>query len=122
MQRDLAERLEERSSRVASLEEENSQLRAALAAAGKGGSGGEAAAELSMLKEQFANHAKERTALKTILESKIHALVGDIQQSAHALAGEEAPRQAGARIVRQVGALDKLVGATINAMRAAAPQ
>mmetsp|Transcript_35865 Transcript_35865/g.101536 ORF Transcript_35865/g.101536 Transcript_35865/m.101536 type:complete len:81 (-) Transcript_35865:595-837(-) len=73
--------------------------------------------DLAALREQFANHSKERAALKTILESKIHTLVGDISASMSELQGSSADRQV-ARMARQVMALDKLVGATINAMRA----
>lgn len=123
--RELAERLEEQNNQVAMLEDENARLRAALAAAADSApkldshESSAAESELVTLREQFANHAKERTALKTILESKIHALVGDIQQSVHSLGGEAG--QPGSRILRQVGALDKLVGATVNAMRAVTP-
>lgn len=37
--------------------------------------------ELAVLHEQCSNHAKERAALKTILDAKIKALVDDIGHS-----------------------------------------
>ena len=37
--------------------------------------------EIAGLREQCSNHAKERAALKTILDAKIKALVDDIGQS-----------------------------------------
>ncbi len=37
--------------------------------------------EIAALREQCSNHAKERAALKTILDAKIKALVDDIGQS-----------------------------------------
>ena len=37
--------------------------------------------EIATLREQCSNHAKERAALKTILDAKIKALVDDIGQS-----------------------------------------
>lgn len=37
--------------------------------------------ELAVLREQCSNHAKERAALKTILDAKIKALVDDIGHS-----------------------------------------
>ena len=37
--------------------------------------------ELAVLREQCSNHAKERAALKTILDAKIRALVDDIGQT-----------------------------------------
>ena len=37
--------------------------------------------EIASLREQCSNHAKERAALKTILDAKIKALVDDIGQS-----------------------------------------
>ena len=37
--------------------------------------------DIAALREQCSNHAKERAALKTILDAKIKALVDDIGQS-----------------------------------------
>ena len=37
--------------------------------------------DIASLREQCSNHAKERAALKTILDAKIKALVDDIGQS-----------------------------------------
>lgn len=118
----MAERSEERNERLAMLEEENRKLSLALASATSSAAllSADDAKELAILREQFANHAKERAALKTILESKIQTLVGDISSSAVNLRehpGYTDGSQA-ARLVRQVTALDKLVGATVNAMRA----
>ena len=36
---------------------------------------------MAMLREQCSNHAKERAALKTILDAKIKSLVSDISRS-----------------------------------------
>jgi len=119
-QSSVGQELEDSSRRVALLEEENTKLRAALAEREADGLQQSAPADmmdLAALREQFANHSKERAALKTILESKIHTLVGDISASMSELQGSSADRQV-ARMARQVMALDKLVGATINAMRA----
>ncbi len=38
-------------------------------------------AELAALREQCSNHAKERAALKTILDAKIRSLVEEISNS-----------------------------------------
>lgn len=73
--------------------------------------------EIVSLREQCSNHAKERAALKTILDAKIKALVDDIGQSVSDLPAERSPQ-----IKRQVVALNKLVGATVNAMSAAGGQ
>ena len=37
--------------------------------------------EVAMLREQCSNHAKERAALKTILDAKIKSLVNEISRS-----------------------------------------
>ncbi|KAL3152938.1 hypothetical protein ABBQ38_012240 [Trebouxia sp. C0009 RCD-2024] len=73
--------------------------------------------DIASLREQCSNHAKERAALKTILDAKIKALVDDISQSVSDL-----PPERGPQIKRQVIALNKLVGATVNAMSAAGNQ
>ena len=44
--------------------------------------------EIASLREQCSNHAKERAALKTILDAKIKALVDDISQSVSDLPSE----------------------------------
>lgn len=44
--------------------------------------------EIVSLREQCSNHAKERAALKTILDAKIKALVDDIGQSVSDLPAE----------------------------------
>ena len=44
--------------------------------------------EIASLREQCSNHAKERAALKTILDAKIKALVDDIGQSVSDLPAE----------------------------------
>ena len=43
---------------------------------------------MGLLREQCANHAKERAALKTILDAKIRALVADISRSIQELPPE----------------------------------
>ena len=121
-QSSLSQQQDERSKRMSALEDENAKLRAALAERSSDAAQSQQAAssdamELAALREQFANHAKERAALKTILESKIHALVNDISVSMSEMQGSAEDRQT-SRMARQVMALDKLVGATINAMRA----
>ncbi|DBA91171.1 hypothetical protein WJX77_002837 [Trebouxia sp. C0004] len=73
--------------------------------------------EIASLREQCSNHAKERAALKTILDAKIKALVDDIGQSVSDL-----PPERGPQLKRQVVALNKLVGATVSAMSAAGAQ
>jgi len=47
--------------------------------------------EIASLREQCSNHAKERAALKTILDAKIKALVDDIGQSVSDLPPEVSP-------------------------------
>jgi len=75
-------------------------------------------AELGSLRNQVVNHAKERAALKTILESKISTLVNGIS---HSLREDPEFGHKNPRLTREVHALEKLVNATINAMRSTAP-
>eukprot|EP00959_Pyramimonas_sp_CCMP1952_P040790 852997-Pyramimonas_sp.AAC.2 len=66
---------------------------------------------------QVVNHAKERAALKTILESKICTLVSGIS---HSLKEDPSMASNNPRLAREVQALEKLVNATVNAMRSSA--
>ncbi len=47
--------------------------------------------ELSALREQSLTHIKERVALKSILDDKVRALIGDIGQSLSELPFEARP-------------------------------
>ena len=67
---------------------------------------GESAEELSTLRRQISTHAKERAALQTIMEKKIKVLVEAIAAKTDR---ESAPRE--------LGTLQKLVTASITAMR-----
>ncbi|KAK3236584.1 hypothetical protein CYMTET_53285 [Cymbomonas tetramitiformis] len=102
---EMAARLDEKNQLIKRYDEEIQRLRAS--------ANSRSSAETSSLRDQCANHAKERAALKTILESKIRTLVDGIGRSV-----QELPEaQQHPRLTREVQALDKLVNATVNAMR-----
>ncbi|KAK9805923.1 hypothetical protein WJX73_005541 [Symbiochloris irregularis] len=71
-------------------------------------------AELDKLRQQATVSAKERAALKTILDAKMRPLVAGVVDSLMELAPEQA--QDHPRILRQMGALEKLVASTVAAM------
>ena len=58
--------------------------------------------------------ARERAALKTILENKIQSLVSGVNRSVEALGAES--DQKAPRLRREVRALERLVAATVQAM------
>lgn len=72
---------------------------------------------MAQLSEQVENHSRERAAIKTILDSKVQLLVGQILQGLEDLRGSgvEPP----SRVMRQTNALSRLVAATVSAMGAA---
>lgn len=81
------------------------------------------AAETDSLRERLAVHEKERRAIHTIMESKIKALVDAIALQAAAIAppqaapGAAAAQPANGRLMREVTALQRLVGAAIAALK-----
>jgi chromosome segregation ATPase len=104
---DVTARLEEKNKQIKRLEEENQSLRST--------ANGSSDPQVAGLKEQCRNHSKERTALMTILDSKIRTLVESISRTMGDLPSEVASHP---RFSREVHALEKLVGATIQAMKA----
>lgn len=104
---EVVSRIEEKNGVIRRVEEENKGLRAQLAAR-------VSAAEAAALREQCENHAKERAALKTILENKVRTLLENVGKSL-----SELPREAQEhpRLFREVHALSKLVAATVNALK-----
>lgn len=133
--REMATRLEEKNGRVLFLEDECARLKRALAdtqTRGFGGDGdsapplglGEPSLEgaetkdpkdpKAALAEKVAGFARERVALKTILENKIQSLVSGVNRSVDAL-GADADQKA-PRLRREVRALERLVAATVQAM------
>jgi hypothetical protein len=107
---DVTARLEEKNKQIKRLEEENKSLRAQ-----RSTTNGSSDPQVAVLKEQCRNHSKERTALMTILDSKIRTLVESISRTMGDLPSEVAAHP---RFPREVHALEKLVGATIQAMKA----
>lgn len=136
--REMATRLEEKNGRVLFLEDECARLKRALAdtqTRGFGGDGDSAPplglvepslegaetkdlqdpkAARAALAEKVAGFARERVALKTILENKIQSLVSGVNRSVDAL-GADADQKA-PRLRREVRALERLVAATVQAM------
>ncbi|GAQ78682.1 Kinesin-like protein [Klebsormidium nitens] len=105
---DVTARLEEKNRQIKRLEEENQTLTG----------GGPSEQHVAALREQCRTHTKERTALMTILDSKVRTLVESIARTLGELPGEVADAHP-ARFAREVHALEKLVGATIQAMKGA---
>lgn len=103
------------------LEEENARLRLQSNGVGAEANGSAASsaavaaaeANVAQLKEKVDGFARERAALRTILDNKISALVQGIGRSVEEL-GKEAARAP--RLQREVKALDRLVAATVHAM------
>ena len=131
--REMAARLEEKNGRVLFLEDECARLKRALEdTRGHGGDDhsapplglGEPSLEgaetkdpkeaRAALAEKVAGFARERVALKTILENKIQSLVSGVNRSVDAL-GADADQKA-PRLRREVRALERLVAATVQAM------
>jgi hypothetical protein len=125
--REMATRLEEKNGKVHFLEDENARLRRALEkdggqiANGHGGGDGNGAASFesrdaktAALAEKVDGFARERAALKTILENKIQSLVSGVTRSVEALGAES--DQKAPRLRREVRALERLVAATVQAM------
>jgi hypothetical protein len=125
--REMATRLEEKNGRVHFLEDENARLRRALEkdggqiANGHGDGDGNGAASFesrdaktAALAEKVDGFARERAALKTILENKIQSLVSGVNRSVEALGAES--DQKAPRLRREVRALERLVAATVQAM------
>jgi len=117
--KEMASRLEDKNAKLHALEDENNKLKRA-AMQTRGGTSAElervkskAAAEASVANEKVEGFARERSALKTILESKIATLVEGIARSVKEMP-EEARRHP--RLTREVNALDRLVHATVQAM------
>jgi kinesin family protein 3/17 len=88
--------------------------------------GAGAAADLRALQERLALHDKERRAIHTIMEQKIKTLVDAIAGVAGSVAQSVPPTPAGAgaaplapqaRLVREVQALQRLVNASIAALK-----
>ena len=69
--------------------------------------------QLAALQEHQAKAAKERAALKTILEAKMRPLLASISENLSAEPGAELQ---GPSVHRQLTALDRLLRATIAAM------
>eukprot|EP00741_Cyanophora_paradoxa_P007814 tig00001214_g7560.t1 len=119
---EMTGRMEERTRQLRRLEEENQRLRVQLAqppgerGGGGGGAGGDG--EAAALRGQCAAFAKERSALKTILENKMKVLVDSILASL-APAGSAHGGAAGGveRAARDASLLQKLVNASIAAIR-----
>ena len=119
--REMATRLEEKNGRVHFLEDENARLRRALEKDGGlisnghgNGNGHSNDAKTAALAEKVDGFARERAALKTILENKIQSLVSGVTRSVEALGAvsdQKAPR-----LRREVRALERLVAATVQAM------
>ena len=119
--REMATRLEEKNGRVHFLEDENARLRRALEKDGGlisnghgNGNGNSNDAKTAALAEKVDGFARERAALKTILENKIQSLVSGVTRSVEALGAvsdQKAPR-----LRREVRALERLVAATVQAM------
>ncbi|KAK9829931.1 hypothetical protein WJX72_008705 [[Myrmecia] bisecta] len=110
--------LRDLSAQTASLRQQRDDSRRALAAASHMQEQQMSNAErqqLNELRDQCTNHAKERAALKTILDAKIRALVNEI---GHSLAEMSPDVHRNPKLLRQVSALDKLVAATVAAMSA----
>jgi kinesin family protein 3/17 len=131
--REMAARLEEKNGRVLFLEDECARLKRALADTRGFGGDGDSAPPLGLrepslegaetkdpkaaraaLAEKVAGFARERVALKTILENKIQSLVSGVNRSVDAL-GADADQKA-PRLRREVRALERLVAATVQAM------
>ena len=119
--REMATRLEEKNGRVHFLEDENARLRRALEKDGGlisnghgNGNGNSNDAKTAALAEKVDGFARERAALKTILENKIQSLVSGVTRSVEALGAES--DQKAPRLRREVRALERLVAATVQAM------
>ena len=115
--REMAVRLEEKNSKVHMLEDENGRLRKALEGKGMEGNGsayGSSSENSNALQEKVNGFARERSALRTILENKIQSLVVGVGRSVDGL-GAEADDNA-PRLRREVRALERLVAATVQAM------
>eukprot|EP00884_Botryococcus_braunii_P022705 jgi/Botrbrau1/9118/Bobra.0305s0022.1 len=100
---------------VQKLSLENSRLREELATAQDKGPALGDSKQVVDLQAQCDSYQKERTALKTIIEEKFGTLVADISRSVsegQTLAGQHP------RLARQIGALQKLLAATVAAMSA----
>ena len=74
----------------------------------------ESAVEKTALREKVTAFARERSALRTILENKIQALVVGVGRSVDSL-GDDLDTKA-PRLRREVRALERLVAATVQAM------
>ena len=118
---EMARRLEDKNAQLHRLEEENARLRLQSNSVGDDTNGATASstvvaaaeANVAQLKEKVDGFARERAALRTILDNKISALVQGIGRSVEEL-GKEAARAP--RLQREVKALDRLVAATVHAM------
>jgi hypothetical protein len=118
---EMARRLEDKNAQMHRLEEENARLRLQSNGVGADTNGPAASsaavaaaeANVAQLKEKVDGFARERAALRTILDNKISALVQGIGRSVEEL-GKEAARAP--RLQREVKALDRLVAATVHAM------
>ena len=117
--REMSAKLEEKNGRVLFLEDECARLKRAAEHAhaplfGASSEPRESAKESAATAEKVAGFARERAALKTILENKIQSLVAGVNRSVDALgtaSDEKAPR-----LRREVRALERLVAATVQAM------
>ena len=117
----MARRLEDKNAQLHRLEEENARLRLQSNSVGDDTNGATASstvvaaaeANVAQLKEKVDGFARERAALRTILDNKISALVQGIGRSVEEL-GKEAARAP--RLQREVKALERLVAATVHAM------
>jgi hypothetical protein len=111
---DLAERLEEKNALVLKLQQENERLR-------KEGSGSShwSSDETGSLREQLALHEKERRAIQTIMENKIKALTDAIAAVVQLDVDPTTPSGAKnmQRLSREVQALQRLVNASVSALR-----
>ena len=125
--REMVARLEEKDGRVRFLEAESARLKRALEDASASGGGGRNDAspfgssgepperrEHAAMAERVAGLARERAALKTILENKIQSLVAGVNRSVDALG--TASDQKAPRLRREARALERLVAATVQAM------
>ena len=118
---EMARRLEDKNAQLHRLEEENARLRLQSNSVGDDTNGATASstvvaaaeANVAQLKEKVDGFARERAALRTILDNKISALVQGIGRSVEEL-GKEAARAP--RLQREVKALERLVAATVHAM------
>ena len=120
--KEMALRLEEKNGTVHQLEDENARLKGLVESAessvgiqSNGAGFMESAVEKTALREKVTAFARERSALRTILENKIQALVVGVGRSVDSL-GDDLDTKA-PRLRREVRALERLVAATVQAMK-----